>query len=245
MEPLPSTPPGPPGSAVRTVLRWLLRGLAAVVLLLVLLATAAWWTLGRSLPVLDGARPLAGLGAEVSVTRDALGVPTVRGASRLDVARATGFLHAQDRLFQMDLLRRRAAGELAELVGAAALPVDRRARVHQFRARARSAVAALPGDQRALLEAYVAGVAAGQAALGARPFEYLLLRAEPAPWRPEDSLLVGYAMFIDLNGEAGARDALLGALRDTLPAPYLELLAPLRGEWDAPLMGGPAATPAT
>ena len=62
---------------------------------------------------------MAGLGAPVRIERDALGVPVVRGGSRLDVARATGFLHAQDRFFQMDLLRRSAAGELAALVGAA------------------------------------------------------------------------------------------------------------------------------
>ena len=78
------------------------------------------WFYGRlraSLPQLDGNARLPGLAAPVTVTRDALGVPTLRGANRNDLARALGYVHAQDRFFQMDTLRRRAAGELAELFG--------------------------------------------------------------------------------------------------------------------------------
>jgi len=98
-----------------------LRLLGSVVSVLVLLvALAAGWfyfQLRASLPQLDGAHAVPGLAAPVAIARDSLGVPTVRGANRNDVARALGFLHAQDRFFQMDLLRRRAAGELAELFG--------------------------------------------------------------------------------------------------------------------------------
>ncbi len=227
----------------RTTLRWTTRALAALLLLAGTAAAAGWWMLGRSLPALDGAAPLGGLSAPVTVTRDALGVPTVRGDTRLDVARAVGFLHAQDRLFQMDLLRRRAAGELAELVGARALPVDRRTRRHRLREVARRAVAASTPAERALLASYAEGVNAGAAALAARPFEYLLLRTDPAPWREEDSMLVVLAMFIDLTGESGNQDAMLGAIHDALPAPFLELLAPRRGEWDAPLIGEAGQTP--
>ncbi len=109
---------------------------------------------------------MAGLGAPVRIERDALGVPVVRGGSRLDVARATGFLHAQERFFQMDLLRRSAAGELAALFGRPALEMDREARVLRLRLVARRAVKALPPDERDLLAAYTAGVNAGLAALG-------------------------------------------------------------------------------
>jgi penicillin amidase len=234
----PSLPP-----ALRATLRWAPRALAALAVLAALAAAAGWWALGRSLPVLDGRAALPGLSAGVTVERDALGIPTVRGATRLDVARATGFLHAQDRLFQMDLLRRRAAGELGELFGAMALPVDRRTRRHRLRQVARAALERLPPADRALLAAYAQGVAAGAGALAARPFEYLLLRATPAPWREEDSILVVLAMFIDLTGETGLPDARRGAIRDGLPAPFLELLEPARGEFDAPLMGGPGVTP--
>src|SRR3954451_6738154 len=144
------------------------RAARAVVIVLLVAAAAlgagAWWLRGQlhaSLPVLDGRIALADLHGAVSVTRDALGVPLIRGTSREDVARATGFLHAQDRFFQMDLARRRAAGELAELVGARALPVDRRARLHRFRAEARQAVLLLRPQDRNVLRAYVSGVNAG------------------------------------------------------------------------------------
>ena len=86
---------------------------------------------------LDGEVRLSGLSAPVAIERDALGVPTIRAANRVDVARATGFLHAQERFFQMDLLRRRAAGELSELFGPPTLQVDRDARIHRFRALAK------------------------------------------------------------------------------------------------------------
>ena len=119
--------------------RWLRRLSVAAGVVLgggVVLALLAFWRVRASLPQLEGSRPLAGLVAEVVVERDRLGVPTVRGESRLDVSRALGFLHAQDRFFQMDLLRRRSAGELSALVGGAAAEVDRETRVHRFRQRA-------------------------------------------------------------------------------------------------------------
>src|SRR6185369_9204484 len=149
-----------------------LRWIAAVVLgVAVAGACYAYLRLRASLPLLDGTATLARLGGEVVVERDVLGVPTVRGASRLDVARASGFLHAQDRFFQMDLLRRRAAGELAELFGPIALEVDRKTRRHRFRAVAARVLDLLPARARALLEAYTEGVNAGLSALRDRPFE--------------------------------------------------------------------------
>ena len=98
---------------------------------LALLAVAAavpYLALRGSLAAIDGELAMRGLAAPVTIERDALGVPTISGANRADVAFATGFVHAQDRFFQMDLSRRAAAGRLAELVGDAALPVDRRNR---------------------------------------------------------------------------------------------------------------------
>ncbi|MGH6692176.1 MAG: penicillin acylase family protein, partial [Gammaproteobacteria bacterium] len=105
-------------------------------LILVLGVAAGIWARGRlraSLPQLDGTLQVAGLSAPVTVARDALGIPTIRGASRADVARAIGVLHAQERFFAMDLSRRRAAGELAALVGPRALAADREVRLHRFR----------------------------------------------------------------------------------------------------------------
>ena len=157
-----------------------------VVALLLLAVAAAWLALRASLPAIDGEAPLAGLGAGVTIERDAAGVPVIRGESSEDVARATGYAHAQDRLFQMDLLRRTGAGELSALLGAGLLDLDRRIRLHQFRRRAQAALAALDPGERALLEAYAGGVNAGIDSLQARPFEYLLLGQAPEPWRAED-----------------------------------------------------------
>src|SRR5918996_333860 len=95
----------------------LLATLGAAVLLAAGLSVWGYRQLQASLPVLEGTRQLPGLTSRVTLARDALGIPTIRGASREDVARATGFVHAQDRFFQMDLSRRRAAGELAALMG--------------------------------------------------------------------------------------------------------------------------------
>jgi penicillin amidase len=227
--------------------RWpLVLGGTAAAVALVATGSGAYLNarLRASLPQIEGERILPGLGAPVRVERDALGVPVVRGASRLDVARATGFLHAQERFFQMDLTRRRAAGELAELVGAAALPADREVRVFRLRAVARRAVAALPPDERALLHAYAQGVAAGLAALGAPPPEYLLLRAAPSPWKDEDSLLCALAMFLTLQGELPGQESGLGLMHDLLPPALFEFLAPRGTEWDAPLEGEPVRQPA-
>jgi len=200
--------------------------------------------LRASLPQLDGERAVAGLGAPVRIERDARGVPVVRGTSRLDVARATGFLHAQERFFQMDLLRRSAAGELAALVGKGVLEMDREVRPLRLRLVARRAVKALRADERDILAAYAAGANAGLAALEAPPFEYLVLRASPARWRDEDSLLCALAMYRDLQGRQPAQESLLGLLRETLPPAVVDFLAPVGTEWDAPIEGGPIPMPA-
>jgi penicillin amidase len=102
--------------------------------------------LRASLPRLEGTVTLAGLSAPVTVTRDAVGVPTITGASRADAARALGFLHAQDRFFQMDLQRRQPAGELSALVGARAFEADAEIRVHRFRHVAEQAYARTDPD---------------------------------------------------------------------------------------------------
>ena len=220
--------------------------LLAVVLLLVGGVGAALWVrhqLQASLPLLDGSHQLAGLSAPVTVTRDALGIPAIQGQTRADVARATGFLHAQDRFFQMDLTRRRAAGEIAALVGRRALAVDRRIRRHRFRAEAQAALKEMSPDNRAILEAYTAGVNSGLTALGAPPFEYLLLRQTPEPWRVEDSLLVVLAMFITLQDDDGSYESVLATMHDVLPAPMFEFMASPGTEWDAPVVGERFAVP--
>ncbi|HOW75343.1 MAG TPA: penicillin acylase family protein [Candidatus Competibacteraceae bacterium] len=194
-----------------------------------------------SLPLLDGTTTLSGLSASVAIERDALGIPAIRGINRLDVARATGFVHAQERFFQMDLTRRRAAGELAELFGTAALEIDRTHRVHRLRHRAQHALVTLPTVEQVLIAAYTEGVNAGLAALSTTPFEYGLLRTTPQRWRPEDTLLVVYAMYLDLQDQQWPRESARGLLHDQLPPVLAEFLDPVGTEWDAPLQGEPLA----
>lgn len=225
------------------LLRWSLRGMAVLAVLLIAAALAVWLTFRASLADLDGAQALPGLNAAVVVERDALGVPTVRGSDRLDVARATGFLHAQDRFFQMDLLRRSAAGELAELFGPKALSIDRQLRPEQLRKVAERALSKEPAAIRALILAYTDGVNAGLAALGSKPFEYWVLRTEPAPWQPADSLLVILAMFLDLTDRTASLELRQAALRDVLGEAAAEFLSPAGGPWDAPMLGDPLPTP--
>jgi len=224
--------------------------LSIVVIVLAAMVLACWLTLRASLPQLDGTHA-APLSATVTIERDALGVPTVRGSTRDDVAYANGFIHAQDRFFQMDLLRRVAAGELGALIGPAALALDRRDRPLRFREHAQAALAALPADQRQLIERYTAGVNDGLRSLRARPFEYWLLHTQPAAWRPEDTVLVVYAMYFDLQYVQVSHVLSRAALRERVPSDLLAFLLPATSHWDAPLDGKrameppPAALPTT
>src|SRR5687767_8745287 len=179
------------------LLRWL-----GVVLLVVVIGGGVYVRrqLHASLPMLDGTIAVNGLSGSVTIDRDALGVPTITAATRTDAARALGFLHAQDRFFQMDLQRRQPAGEVSALVGARAVEVDRAARMHRFRHVARAALQQTSAEYRRILEAYAEGVNAGVAALAAAPIEYFVLRATPEPWRAEDSILTILAMFNTLQG---------------------------------------------
>jgi penicillin amidase len=216
-----------------------LRIAIAVVVLFLILPAAALVTLVRgSLPILEGERALQSLEAPVTIDRDGLGIPDIVAASRSDAARALGYLHAQDRFFQMDLQRRSAAGELAALMGPALRSTDRGARVHRFRARALEILASLPGEQRRLIEAYAVGVNAGLEDLRVRPVEYLVLRQSPAAWRPEDSILTLHAMFMDLSLWCASYEATCSAVRDQLPEELVELLLPWSNPWDAPLQAG-------
>jgi penicillin amidase len=242
--PDPSTQPRPrPWPRHRRIVRALLVTLGLI--LLVVLAGGLWLRhrIMASLPRLRGELALPGLGAPVRVERDALGVPTLRAATRLDAARALGFVHAQDRFFQMDVLRRESSGELAELFGSFLQMHDENRRRHDCRGLAARVLAGLPPAQRALLDAYVDGVNAGLGALGDKPFEYVLLRAEPRPWQAADSILVIYAMYFDLQDWRTRVETEVGVVHDHVPAQIFDFVEPEGSEWDAPLAGVADATP--
>lgn len=234
-----------PRREANSVMKRVVLGLGiAIGLLVVVVVIAVTLFLRGSAPQLDGTVKLAGLIAPVTVTRDSLGVPTLRAQNQDDVARVLGFLHAQDRFFQMDLMRRLAAGELAGLVGPAAVQFDERHRLFRLRTVAREVLAQALPEQRAALDAYAAGVNTGLAALKTRPFEYGILRQRPQPWRPEDSVLVIFAMYFDLQDAYDRRASDLALLREILPKPLFDFLNVQGTQWDAPIIGQPMTTPA-
>ena len=224
---------------MRKVFRFIAWLFAVLMVLALVAALVALWVARGSLAQLDGNAALPGLSAPVDVQRDALGVATVDAANEADAARALGFLHAQERYFEMDLLRRSAAGELSALFGPIAIERDKTVRVHRLRARADENLATVAGARLPVLEAYRDGVNAGLAALERKPWPYLLLQAEPEPWTVTDSALAGYAMFFDLQDETNSRELALWRIRDAVPPALYALVAMDGSEWDAPLVGEP------
>lgn len=187
------------------------RALALLLALVALVLTGAYTWLRTSLPATSGTIAIAGLSAPVKIYRDADGVPHIFASSALDGYRALGFLHAQDRLFQMDFTRRLAQGRLAEIVGRRALDQDRFMRTVGIYRKAQESLALLAPETRAALDAYAQGVngyLAGQS--GALPPEYQALRLlapldqpatlAPAPWTAADSAVWSRLMAMQLSG---------------------------------------------
>lgn len=216
---------------------WFKRGTLFLLALVVLAMLGAWWLLRGSLPQLDGSRALSGLASPVTVTRDADGTVTIDAAGEADAMRALGYVHAQERFFEMDLMRRSAAGELSGLFGGIALDVDKRHRLHRLRTRVERDLGGIAGPQRAQLDAYVDGVNAGLAALRVRPWPYLLLRQQPRAWRAEDTPLAALAMYFDLQGGEDTDELALWRMQPHLPPALFELLTRDGSRWDAPLQG--------
>ncbi len=202
-----------------------------------LLFLAGWLGLRASLPELDGEISVAGLSASARIQRDAAGIPLISAGNRKDLAFAMGFAHGQDRFFQMDTIRRQAAGELSEMFGEVSANADKYFRFHRFRARAQEVLKNAPVADKALLESYADGVNAGLNSLGARPFEYFVLRVAPEPWLAEDSILAVYTMFIMLNDSRAFNEVRRGFAHSVLPVEVYAWMYPDGTPWDAPLMG--------
>ncbi len=154
----------------------------------------------RAFPQADGVLRVEGTTSTVDVIRDRHGVPHVFAQTDADVLFGQGFVHAQDRLFQMDLLRRVAAGRLAEVAGARAINSDRFMRRLGLDHAATRDLAVASAENRALLDAYARGVNEGIRTLRALPPEYEVFGGAPPPWRPEDSLLVGRLILFGFSG---------------------------------------------
>jgi penicillin amidase len=207
--------------------------------LVLALGAGAWLALklAASLPEQDGRRRLPDLAQPAVVIADRLGIPSVEASGRQDAFRVLGFLHARDRLFQMELMRRKSAGRLAELFGEKALPLDLQQRSYRFESAARDIVQALPEAQRATLKAYVAGVNAIIQGGAEPPPEFLALGMRPEAWREEDSLLVALGMFQTLSGEE-KDERMLSVMEQALPPEVVAFLTPDSDEYAVPLLGG-------
>ena len=183
---------------------WLWRALGAFVLFLLVVCAAvvAWLvTVARSaLPELDGPVPVSGISAPVSVNRDSHGIPTIEAATLDDLFFAQGYITAQDRLFQMDLLRRAAAGDLSEIVGEVALKHDRQQRILGIRATAEKGLLSATPEDRQQFAAYARGVNAFIVSHRDRlPLEFRILHYSPRPWTEKDSLMIAYQMVETLS----------------------------------------------
>jgi penicillin G amidase len=168
--------------------------------LIVVAAFTAWYFIYRPLPQLDGSLALLGLHQQVTVDRDNWGIPHIRATTLEDAVEAQGYVMAQDRLFQLDLLRRASRGQLSEVVGPLALKTDENFRTLGFSRIADREVAALDKDARALLDAYARGVNAFlDSHQGNLPLEFSLLHYKPQHWQPSDSLVIAGYMYQTLT----------------------------------------------
>ncbi len=202
------------------------RILAGSLLLLLVLGGGFYLYVRSSLPQDEGRIAVRGLHSEVTIARDGDGVPLITAADDADAAFGLGFAHAQDRLFQMELMRRSGAGRLSELFGPQTLAMDREMRVLGLYRLAEAELPLLSEPVRRGLDAYAAGVNGFLASRrGALPPEFLLLRFAPEPWRPADTLVWGKLMDLLLAGNYRG-ELLRACLIRTLPPDELAFLYP-------------------
>ena len=220
-------------------MRRLARSIAVLLALLAVLSAvalaSAYVYLRHSLPTVVGEVPAPALKAAVEGLRDAYGIPHIFASTEADAAYALGYVHAQDRLWQMEMNRRIGSGRLAEILGPAGLEADRFLRTIGVRRAAQASLAQLDAVSLGVLEAYSAGVNAFLAAGPVLPVEFLLTGARPEPWTPVDSLVWMKMMAWDLGGNWRS-ELLRMRLARTLPMARLqEFLPPFPGDAPVPL----------
>lgn len=180
--------------------RWIGRIAAVAFGLAFVIAVGAYLWLRTSLPQTDGEVRVLGIAAPVEILRDAAGIPTIRASNERDGYFALGYAHAQDRLFQMEFMRRYGAGRLSEVIGPATLDLDKRMRTLGLYRAAEANLRELPEEVAAAFNAYAAGVNAFlETHPGALPIEFQILRHRPEPWVPADSLVWGRLMALQLS----------------------------------------------
>ena len=218
----------------RALLKGLVRGALALLLLAVAAAGAGYLWIRGSLPAIDGERAGPGLAAPVEIVRDRHGIPHVLAGNEEDALFALGYVHAQDRLWQMEMNRRIGAGRLAEVLGSAALDTDRLLRVLGLHRRAKATLPHLEPESRRRIAAYVDGVNAWiETREGPLPPEFLLLGFEPEAWTAADTLVWARVMALDL-GREWARDLMRLRMSKLLPPERKVERSSHADEWRCP-----------
>ena len=206
-----------------------------LVILVVILAAGAWLYLQESLPQLDGEATVQGISAPVDIVRDKEGVPHLFAKSDPDGWFALGYVHAQDRLWQMEFQRRVAGGRLSELMGEPAYDTDRLMRTLGLARAGRRMADAADRPTRAAFDAYAAGVNAFIASRPVLPVEFHVFRIEPAPWTAADSVAWMMVMAWDLSGNWRTELARLRLMARIGAERTAELIPPYPGEKAVPL----------
>jgi len=212
------------------IVKGLIKFILLLIPLVVMAAGAAMLWASRSQAPIDGAMQIAGLGAEVSITRDINGVPHIKAKTRGDVAAGLGFAHAQDRLWQMEVSRMAGQGRLSEMFGEATVGTDIWLRTMGIHESADASMSVMDAETNAMLEGYARGVNAWierspQVFSSKLPPEYLILGYEPEPWRPVDTLTAIKMMSVSLAENLGEEALRLGFYRIGLSdAEVLDLL---------------------
>ncbi len=212
-------------------MKWLKRTLLLLLFALLLAGAVLAVLAQRSLPVLDGRLAFKGLGAPVQVWRDAADVTHIEAQSTLDAWRALGWVHAQERGWQLEFNRRVMHGGLSEVLGEATLPTDKLLRALGIMRAAKAQYATLPAEARECLAAYAEGINAFNAQGSAqRQPEFRILGITPGVWTPEDSVGWSLMMALDLGGNWGNEFARLSILQALPTARLWELMPPYEGE---------------
>ncbi|MCM5682010.1 penicillin acylase family protein [Schlegelella sp. S2-27] len=217
------------------MMKWIRRALAALVLLAVAMVAAVWFYTRQASPQTEGRLAVQGLKAAVTITRDEHGIPTIEGESLADVMWGLGFVHAQDRLWQLEMHKRIGSGRLAEAFGSSALDTDQFLRALGVRRTAMRQWESVGGDTRTTVEAYAAGINAFvREHMKARPPEFVVLGLEPGTWEPADTVAWTTMMAWDLGGNWN-NELLRMGLSLKLPVERInELLPPYPGTQPLP-----------
>ena len=238
-----------------TAFRWMVRIVTGLVVLTLLVGWGIYYILSRSLPDYNESFEIAGITAPVEIVRNNANVPHIFGKSEADVFFALGFVHAQDRLWQMTMLRRTAQGKLSEVFGERTVKIDELLRRLDIYRLAQDSVAAQDPRTKAVLEAYAAGVNAwiGEVNSGARGRgapEFFLFSREISAWSPADSIAIIKLMALDLSAHLET-EVQRAQLSQILPPERLADILPddpTQGVMALPayasLMEGPFPTPA-